>query len=97
MHERAVQFAGQIGALSGFTVLNEVVFNQVLVCCDSDAQTEQVLAKVQELRECWAGGSLWQGRRVIRVSVCSWATTSADIEIAVGSFAEAYALVATAG
>ena len=93
MHERAVQFADEISALEGFTVLNQVVFNQVVVCCDSDEITNKVLEKIQSLRECWVGGSLWQGRRVIRVSVCSWATTSNDIATSVRSFAKARSML----
>lgn len=93
MHERAVQFADEISALDGFTVLNQVVFNQVVVSCDSDEITNNVLEKIQALRECWVGGSVWQGRRVIRVSVCSWATTSDDIATSVRSFAKAQAML----
>ena len=93
MHERAVQFADKISALDGFTVLNQVVFNQVVVCCDSDEITNKVLEKIQALRECWVGGSVWQGRRVIRVSVCSWATTSDDIATSVRSFAKAQSML----
>ncbi len=93
MHERAMQFAEEISALDGFTVLNQVVFNQVVVCCDSDEITNKVLEKIQELRECWVGGSLWQGRRLIRVSVCSWATTSNDIATSVRSFAKARSML----
>jgi len=93
MHKRAMQFADQISALDGFTVLNQVVFNQVVVCCDSDEITNKVLEKIQSLRECWVGGSVWQGRRVIRVSVCSWATTSNDIATSVRSFAKAQSML----
>jgi glutamate/tyrosine decarboxylase-like PLP-dependent enzyme len=95
MHERAVQFATKISALDGFTVLNQVVFNQVLVCCDSDEMTNKVLEKIQALRECWVGGSMWQDRRVIRISVCSWATTSDDIDTSVRSFAKARSMLVT--
>lgn len=93
LHERAVQFAAEVGALDGFAVLNEVVFNQVLVACASDETTDRVLERIQALRECWVGGSSWQGRRVIRVSVCSWATTAEDISRAVRSFAQALSMV----
>lgn len=93
LHERAVQFAAEVGALDGFAVLNEVVFNQVLVACTSDETTDRVLERIQALRECWVGGSSWQGRRVIRVSVCSWATTAEDISRSVRSFAQALSMV----
>ena len=97
LHERAVQFATEVGVLDGFAVLNDVVFNQVVVSCDSDQATDRVLKRIQELRECWVGGSSWQGRRVIRVSVCSWATTPEDISRSVRSFAKARDLVMSEG
>ena len=89
MHDRAVQFAEEIRKIPGFNVLNDVVFNQVVVCCESDEQTAIVLRKIQEQRECWVGGSVWQRKKVIRVSVCSWATTEEDISRSVKSFEQA--------
>lgn len=89
LHERARQFADELRDTAGFTVLNEVVFNQVVVACATDELTEATLARIQALRECWVGGSVWRGRRVIRVSVCSWATTPADVTRSVASFARA--------
>ncbi|WP_373552581.1 aspartate aminotransferase family protein [Haliscomenobacter sp.] len=91
LHERAVQFAQDLGD-QGFEVLNEVVFNQVLIACGEDEMTEKVLKNLQELRVCWCGGSMWHGRKVIRISVCSWATTVADVEFCVASFVKARAL-----
>jgi hypothetical protein len=35
------------------------------------------------------GGTQWQQRDVIRVSVCSWATTAADVTRAVKAFVDA--------
>lgn len=90
-HTRAIQFAGQIAQLAGFQVLNEVVFNQVMVQCTSDEITEQVIQRIQESRTCWVGGSTWEGRRVIRVSFCSWATTEEDVMLAAATFRKALA------
>lgn len=90
MHERARQFAQLFGELPGFTVANEVAFNQVIVHCATDELTDAVLKNVQEARECWAGGSLWQGRKIIRISVCSWQTTEADVVRSVRSFQRAW-------
>jgi len=28
----------------------------------------------------WCGGTVWQDQPAMRISVCSWATTEADIE-----------------
>ncbi|GMN04820.1 aminotransferase class V-fold PLP-dependent enzyme [Croceitalea sp. MTPC5] len=89
MHHRAKQFAKEIGALKGFHVENDIVFNQVLVRCDSDALTQQVLHNIQKLRTCWLGGSVWFGKKVMRVSICSWATNESDITISIESFEKA--------
>ncbi len=85
-HERAVQFAEELSIIDGFNILNEIVFNQVIVRCDTDELTLKVIAKIQELRECWVGGSKWFGKVIIRISVCSWATTEADVSRSVKSF-----------
>jgi len=88
LHERAKQFAEGLSE-NGFKILNEVVFNQVLVACDSDSETEETLRNLQELRECWCGGSQWFNKKVIRISVCSWATTEEDVTRSVLSFVKA--------
>jgi threonine aldolase len=85
-----VQFAEAIRGVNGFRVINDVVFNQVLVCCETDALTVSTLTGIQQLRECWVGGSVFLGRKVIRVSVSSWATTAEDIARAVRAFEQAY-------
>jgi glutamate/tyrosine decarboxylase-like PLP-dependent enzyme len=86
--ERARQAAALLRH-AGFRVLNEVVYNQVLVACADPEQTLQTLRNLQESRECWCGSSTWQGRTVIRLSVCSWATTPQDIERTVAAFIQA--------
>lgn len=88
LHQRAVQFAQELKK-NGFEVLNNVVFNQVLVACETDEITNRTLQNIQEARECWVGGSAWFDRAVIRISVCSWATTEADVSRSVRSFAAA--------
>ncbi|MBU1014731.1 MAG: aminotransferase class V-fold PLP-dependent enzyme [Bacteroidetes bacterium] len=89
LHERAVQFAEELKN-SGFQVLNDVVFNQVLVACDNDELTTKTIEFIQESRECWCGGAVWNGKKVVRISVCSWATTSDDISRSVKAFIHAY-------
>jgi len=84
-HERAVQFKSELEE-HGFEILNDVVFNQVLVSCGSDELTDQTLKNIQEARECWVGGSKWFGKSVIRISVSSWATTEDDVTRSVQSF-----------
>jgi len=88
LHERAVQFANEL-ATAGLRVRNDVVFNQVVVTADSEAETQRVLELVQHSGECWVGGATWHGEKIIRVSVCSWATMPEDISRAVAAFGEA--------
>lgn len=90
----ARDFAHQLDA-EGFQIHNEVVFNQVIVSCDTDEETKRTLAAIQELGECWCGGSTWHERSVIRVSVCSWSTTQEDIRRSVQAFSKARQLART--
>lgn len=93
MHQRAKQFALEIEQIDGFYVENEVVFNQVVVRCNTDKLTADVLEQIQALRTCWLGGSQWHDKKVIRVSVCSWATTTKDITKSVKSFEKALKMI----
>ncbi len=88
LHERAKQFADGLSR-NGFRILNDIVFNQVLVTCDNEEETETTLKNLQDLRDCWCGGSVWFDKKVIRISVCSWATTEKDIDISIKSFVKA--------
>jgi len=88
LHQRAVQIGRELKT-ENFQILNDVVFNQVLVACDSDEITVQTLQHIQESGECWVGGASWDGKAVIRVSICSWATTEDDITRCVSAFVSA--------
>jgi glutamate/tyrosine decarboxylase-like PLP-dependent enzyme len=74
----ATRFATELRQ-AGFEVLNEVVINQVLVSFGSAEETEAVIRAVQEDGTCWCGGTVWQGRKAMRISVSSWATTESDV------------------
>ena len=76
--ELAQQFAGRLEA-EGAQVLAPVVLNQALVRFDDDPTTDAVIAAVQRDGTCWAGGTTWQGRRAMRLSVSDVATTPEDI------------------
>lgn len=89
MHQRALQFSKELSKIDGFTVLNDIVFNQILVRCDSDELTLATMKHIQQLRECWVGGSIWHEKKVIRVSICSWATTAKDVDRSIRSFKQA--------
>ncbi len=88
LHQRARQFAEELSA-AGFTIVNDVVFNQVMVDVGDQEQTDAVIARIRDSGEAWVGGSLWFGKPVIRISVCSWATSASDVSRAVAAFVAA--------
>jgi glutamate/tyrosine decarboxylase-like PLP-dependent enzyme len=65
---------------AGFAVLNDVVINQVLVSFGSAEKTQEVIRNIQQDGTCWCGGTVWQGKPAMRISVSSWATTAEDVE-----------------
>ncbi len=81
---QARRFAEALAAC-GFEVLNEVVLNQVLVSFGDAVRTQRVIAALQAEGTCWCGGTVWQGRTAMRISVCSWATTDADVEVSIAA------------
>ncbi|TRY31054.1 pyridoxal phosphate-dependent decarboxylase family protein [Aliiglaciecola sp. M165] len=87
LHERASYFALQASQI-GFKVLNDVVFNQVILQADTEQQTLNTLKKIQASGVCWCGGAKWQGKAIIRVSICAWATTEKDIDDSIEVFAQ---------
>src|SRR2546423_1817320 len=75
----AVRFAEGLRT-AGYSILNEVVLNQVLVTFGDDERTQRVIAGIHHDGTCWCGGTIWQGQTAMRISVSSWATTEADVE-----------------
>jgi glutamate/tyrosine decarboxylase-like PLP-dependent enzyme len=76
---QARRFAERLGE-AGYEILNEVVLNQVIVRFGDAATTRRVIEAIQSDGTCWAGVTIWQGQTAMRISVCSWATTDADVE-----------------
>jgi glutamate/tyrosine decarboxylase-like PLP-dependent enzyme len=74
---------------AGLEILNDVVFNQVLVRCGSDDRTRSIIRAVQDDGTCWLGGSSWHGMAVMRISVSNWSTTEADIDRSVAAIIHA--------
>jgi glutamate/tyrosine decarboxylase-like PLP-dependent enzyme len=74
----AATFAEALRA-GGYEVLNDVVLNQVLVSFGDDEITSRVIDAVQADGTCWCGGTNWKGRKAMRISVSSWATTDLDV------------------
>ncbi|MEP6636825.1 MAG: aminotransferase class V-fold PLP-dependent enzyme [Acidobacteriota bacterium] len=87
----------RIGELDGAEVVWEPVINQGLVRFldqkpgateeDHDRRTDDVIAAILKTGEAFFGGTTWRGRRAMRVSVCNWRTSDADVERVVKAIA----------
>lgn len=84
----AERFAAGLRA-AGFEVLNDVVLNQVLVSFGDPEKTRRAIAALQADGTCFCGGTEWQGRTAMRISVSSWATTEADVDRSVQAMVRA--------
>jgi glutamate/tyrosine decarboxylase-like PLP-dependent enzyme len=86
---RARDLAAGLAELPGCELLNEVVLNQVLVRFEDDDATDAVIAAIQAGGEAWLGGTTWDGRRAIRISVSNWQTSEDDVERTLAAFSAA--------
>ena len=76
---RARQMADVLRRAPGVEILNDVVLNQVLVRFGGDDElTRRVIAGVQQEGTCWLGGTTWQEKAAMRISVSNWSTTEED-------------------
>ncbi len=88
-----------IGKLPGAEMLWEPTINQGLVRfldprpsatdADHDRQTDAVIAEILKTGEAFFGGTTWQGRRAMRVSVVNWQTSEADVERVIAAVKQA--------
>jgi glutamate/tyrosine decarboxylase-like PLP-dependent enzyme len=74
---------------AGYHILNEVVLNQVLVSFGDTVTTLAVIKKIQEDGTCWCGGTTWQGKTAMRISVSSWSTTEMDVDLSLAAMLKA--------
>jgi len=91
-----------IGRLPGAEIVAQPVINQGLVRFlaadgEHDRATDEVIAAIQAKGIAWFGGATRHGRRVMRISVCSWRTTDKDIERTLASIGEVLAERRAAG
>jgi glutamate/tyrosine decarboxylase-like PLP-dependent enzyme len=85
---QARRFADGLRA-RGHEVLNDVVLNQVVVAFGDADRTSRTIAALQEDGTCWCGGTVWQGRTAMRISVSSWATTDQDVDASLAAIERA--------
>ncbi|QIQ21637.1 pyridoxal phosphate-dependent decarboxylase family protein [Zophobihabitans entericus] len=100
--ERCCQYAHRltigIGKLKGAEIIWEPTINQGLIRFvnpqipyteqENDAFTDLVINKINASGKLFVGGTTWNGRRCMRISVCGWQTTEADIEMSIKAVAE---------
>ncbi|MCZ6857242.1 MAG: pyridoxal-dependent decarboxylase [Gemmatimonadetes bacterium] len=84
----AKRFADRLADSDRAEVMNEVVFNQVLVQWlspdgDHDAFNDRVVACIQADGTAFLSGTNWGGMRLMRISVSDWATDDNDVDRAI--------------
>jgi len=87
--ESAHAIATGIGALPGAQLVWEPRINQGLVRFldpgagateeNHDARTEEIIRRIVASGEAFFGPTTWNGRRCMRISVCSWQTSPEDV------------------
>jgi glutamate/tyrosine decarboxylase-like PLP-dependent enzyme len=83
MVERHCQLAERFAkglVQAGYEVLNEVVLNQVLVSFGDGELNGEIVTAIQKDGTCWCGGTEWQGKPAMRISISCWATGEDDID-----------------
>jgi glutamate/tyrosine decarboxylase-like PLP-dependent enzyme len=90
-HRLAVRFADLLSESGRVEIMNDVVFNQVLVRwkapdgVDDDAFNDEVMTLVQNGGEAYFSGTTANGMRMMRISVSDWATDEDDVDRAVSA------------
>jgi glutamate/tyrosine decarboxylase-like PLP-dependent enzyme len=84
-HRLAGRFATALAASGRARVMNDVVFNQVLVqwispSGDHDSFNDHVMQRVQAEGRAFFSGTTWNGQRLMRISVSDWATDEQDVD-----------------
>lgn len=90
----ATQLVEELRLIPSVEVLQAPVINQGLVRFlaadgDHDARTERVCSAIQAAGNAWFGQATWQGKRVMRISVCNHRTTLGDVEPSIAAVVQA--------
>jgi glutamate/tyrosine decarboxylase-like PLP-dependent enzyme len=90
----ARRFADALRDTGRVEILNDVVFNQVLVRWlsddgDHDAFNDRVIENVQRDGIAFFSGTTYDGKRLMRISVSDWATDEDDVDRAVEALLKA--------
>ncbi|MCR2825955.1 pyridoxal phosphate-dependent decarboxylase family protein [Microbacterium sp. zg.Y909] len=80
LHRNALQLETRLRAIPGITIVNDVVYTQVMFRLDDDAATRALGAAILADGTAALTGAQWRGRAVLRCSMSNWATSPADID-----------------
>jgi glutamate/tyrosine decarboxylase-like PLP-dependent enzyme len=93
----ARSMAETLGKEPGIAIENDVVLNQVIVRFGAGADgergdqlTRDTIARVQQDGVCFAGGAVWRGRHVMRISVIGGETSDEDGRVSAEAMIAAY-------
>lgn len=93
----ATRMAERLSVEPGVHVLNEVVLNQLCIRFGEaeagdlgDRQTLATVRQIQADNVCFAGEARWKDRTILRLSICSMATTEAEADVACDAILDAW-------
>lgn len=87
LHRHARQLEQGLRAVPGITIVNDVVYTQVMFRLDRDDATRALGAAILADGTAALTGAQWRGHAVLRCSMSSWATTPGDIDRTVAAIA----------
>ena len=93
----AQELARRLGAFAGLSILNRVVFNQVVVRAVPPAGvaaeefTRRLVVAIQREGTCYTTPTVWRGAPALRFAISNAATTTADIQAAAEAVQRVYA------
>lgn len=97
----AAALANGIAALYGAELVAPATLNQALVRFrspepdateeDHDARTAAVIAAINAEGTAFFSGTIWKGRRAMRISVINWRTTPEDVDVTIAAVARVLA------
>ncbi len=85
--DAAAGLADGFRRIPGLAVLNDVVFTQVCLAADDDADTAALGEWLRREGTAWASSSTWQGRTVVRFAVSNHATDAEAVRRTVDAVA----------
>jgi len=97
LHQNACRLESGLRVLPGVTVINDVVYTQVMFRLEDDDRTTALGAAILSDGTAAVTGARWRGAAALRCSMSSWATTPADIDRTLAAIADLIAQIRPRG